>query len=104
MFGTACATVFLGTLYPLFIEALNGSKISVGPPFFNATFVPLMVPLIFLMAVGPMLPWKRADLLGADHDAQAALAASIFHFKETTVPEVKRRLLALGIPVRAPSH
>ncbi|GAB4358996.1 MAG: heme lyase CcmF/NrfE family subunit [Kiloniellaceae bacterium] len=60
--SAACAAVFLGTLYPLFLEALDGSKVSVGPPFFNATFVPLMVPLVFLMAVGPMLPWKRADL------------------------------------------
>ncbi len=65
LLAAACATVFLGTLYPLFIEALDGSKISVGAPFFNATFVPLMVPLIFLMAIGPMLPWKRGDLLGA---------------------------------------
>ncbi|MEO3428016.1 heme lyase CcmF/NrfE family subunit [Pelagibius sp. CAU 1746] len=63
--AAACAAVFLGTLYPLFLEALDGSKVSVGPPFFNATFVPLMVPLIFLMAIGPMLPWKRADLAAA---------------------------------------
>jgi cytochrome c-type biogenesis protein CcmF len=65
--SAACATVFLGTLYPLFVEMLSGgeSKVSVGPPFFNATFVPLMVPLVFLMAVGPMLPWKRGDLAGA---------------------------------------
>jgi cytochrome c-type biogenesis protein CcmF len=63
--AAACAAVFLGTLYPLFLEAIDGSKVSVGPPFFNATFVPLMVPLVFLMAIGPMLPWKRADLAGA---------------------------------------
>jgi cytochrome c-type biogenesis protein CcmF len=61
----ACAAVFLGTLYPLFLEAVTGAKVSVGPPFFNATFVPLMVPLIFLMAIGPLLPWKRGDLAGA---------------------------------------
>src|SRR3546814_6465050 len=63
--AAACAAVFLGTLYPLFLEAVDGSKVSVGPPFFNATFVPLMVPLVFLMAIGPLLPWKRADLAGA---------------------------------------
>ncbi|MGF1592527.1 MAG: heme lyase CcmF/NrfE family subunit [Kiloniellaceae bacterium] len=63
--AAACAAVFLGTLYPLFLEAVDGSKVSVGPPFFNATFVPLMVPLVFLMAIGPMLPWKRGDLAGA---------------------------------------
>jgi cytochrome c-type biogenesis protein CcmF len=63
--AAACAAVFLGTLYPLFLEALDGSKVSVGPPFFNATFVPLMAPLVFFMAIGPMLPWKRGDLAGA---------------------------------------
>ena len=62
--AAACATVLLGTLYPLFLEAVDGSKVSVGPPFFNATFVPLMVPLIFFMALGPLMPWKRADLAG----------------------------------------
>ncbi len=62
--AAACATVFLGTLYPLFLEAVDGSKVSVGPPFFNATFVPLMVPLVFVMAFGPLMPWKRADLAG----------------------------------------
>ncbi len=62
--AAACATVFLGTLYPLFLEAVDGSKVSVGPPFYNVTFVPLMVPLIFVMALGPLMPWKRADLAG----------------------------------------
>ncbi|WP_420345700.1 heme lyase CcmF/NrfE family subunit [Pelagibius sp.] len=62
--AAACGTVFLGTLYPLFLEAINGSKVSVGPPFYNVTFVPLMVPLIFMMAMGPLMPWKRADLAG----------------------------------------
>jgi cytochrome c-type biogenesis protein CcmF len=58
----ATATVLLGTLYPLLLEAIDGGKVSVGPPFFNASFVPLMVPLVVAMAVGPLLPWKRADL------------------------------------------
>jgi cytochrome c-type biogenesis protein CcmF len=61
---TACATVFIGTLYPLALEALTGEKISVGAPFFNATFVPLFVPLLIAMPFGPMLAWKRGDLLG----------------------------------------
>ena len=64
LLATATATVFLGTLYPLFVEALGGEKVSVGPPFFNSTFVPIMVPLVAAMAVGPFLPWKRADLAG----------------------------------------
>jgi cytochrome c-type biogenesis protein CcmF len=69
----ACATVFVGTLYPLALEALTGEKISVGPPFFNATFGPLFVPLLLIMPFGPLLGWKRGDLLGA---AQRMLAAA----------------------------
>jgi cytochrome c-type biogenesis protein CcmF len=70
----ACATVFVGTLYPLALEALTGAKISVGAPFFNATFGPLFVPLLFAMPFGPLLAWKRGDLLGA---AQRLVAAAI---------------------------
>ncbi|MEM7068262.1 MAG: heme lyase CcmF/NrfE family subunit [Pseudomonadota bacterium] len=60
----ACATVLLGTLYPLFLEALDGSKISVGPPYFNLTFGPLMLPILLAIPFGPLLSWKRSDLLG----------------------------------------
>jgi cytochrome c-type biogenesis protein CcmF len=65
LLSTALATVLLGTLYPLFLEVTTGDKVSVGPPFFNATFVPLMVPLVVAMAIGPMLGWKRGDIAGA---------------------------------------
>lgn len=61
---TAAATVFLGTLYPLFLEAIGGGKVSVGPPFFNSTFVPLMIPLVVALGAGPLLAWKRGDLAG----------------------------------------
>ena len=61
---SACATVFVGTLYPLALEALTGEKISVGAPFFNSTFAPLFVPLLIAMPFGPLLAWKRGDLLG----------------------------------------
>jgi cytochrome c-type biogenesis protein CcmF len=54
--------VLLGTLYPLIIDALNLGKLSVGPPYFNAVFVPIMVPLLFLIAAGPIARWKNADL------------------------------------------
>ena len=60
---TACATVLLGTLYPLMIDAIDGSKISVGQPFFNAVFIPLMMPAIVAMAIGPFLNWKRGDIV-----------------------------------------
>ncbi|MFQ5625740.1 MAG: heme lyase CcmF/NrfE family subunit [Methyloligellaceae bacterium] len=62
---TACAVVFIGTLYPLALDALTGAKISVGAPFFNATFGPLMVPLLIAVPFGPFLSWKRGDILGA---------------------------------------
>ena len=61
LLSTAAATVTLGTLYPLLIDSLGMGKLSVGPPFFNLTFTPLMVPLILIMGMGPFLSWKRAD-------------------------------------------
>ncbi|HYN39773.1 MAG TPA: heme lyase CcmF/NrfE family subunit [Rhodospirillales bacterium] len=62
LLSTAAAAVLLGTLYPLLLEATTGDKVSVGAPFFNAVFLPLMAPLVVAMAVGPLLPWKRGDL------------------------------------------
>ena len=58
----ACASVLLGTLYPLIMDALKIGKISVGPPYFNAVFVPIMVPVLLLMAVVPMARWKQTHL------------------------------------------
>ena len=71
---TACATVFVGTLYPLALEVMTGEKISVGAPFFNLTFGPLFLPLMVALPFGPLLAWKRGDLLGA---AQRLMAAAI---------------------------
>ena len=65
LLSCACATVFLGTLYPLFLDAMNGPKLSVGFPFFNRTFAPMMVPMVIAVGIGPMLAWKRGDMLGA---------------------------------------
>lgn len=73
---TSAATVFLGTLYPLFLEAFGGEKVSVGPPFFNATFVPLMIPLVIAVGIGPLMPWKRADLGGVMARLKAAFVAA----------------------------
>jgi cytochrome c-type biogenesis protein CcmF len=70
----ACATVFIGTLYPLALESVTGDRISVGPPYFNSTFAPLMVPLLVAMPLGPFLAWKRGDLVGA---MQRLLAAAL---------------------------
>jgi len=57
----ACASVLLGTLYPLLMDALGLGKISVGPPYFSRVFVPIMIPLLFLMGIGPVLRWKKDD-------------------------------------------
>lgn len=58
----ACASVLLGTLYPLFIDALKLGKISVGAPYFNAVFVPIMTPVLFLLAAVPLAKWKNTDI------------------------------------------
>ncbi len=60
----AMASVLLGTLYPLFLDALNLGKISVGPPYFDAVFYPLLAPALFLMGVGPVARWSKASLPG----------------------------------------
>ncbi|MDP2793695.1 MAG: heme lyase CcmF/NrfE family subunit [Sulfurisoma sp.] len=71
----ACGTVLLGTLYPLLVDALGMGKLSVGPPYFNAVFVPIMAPLLFLMAVGPIARWKHAEV--KDIARRLALAFAI---------------------------
>ena len=59
----SAGSVLLGTLYPLLIDALHLGKISVGPPYFNSVFVPIMAPLLVLMGIGPWTNWKGSDLL-----------------------------------------
>ncbi len=77
LFVVAAATVFLGTMYPLFLDALGMGKLSVGPPYFNAVFVPLMVPVVFLMGIGPMARWKQASLPELAMRLRWALGASV---------------------------
>ena len=84
LFAVAAATVLLGTLYPLIIDALGLGKLSVGPPYFNAVFVPLMVPALLLMAVGPIANWKSAD------------AASLL--KRLAIPALLAVLAGAGAP------
>ena len=59
----AAASVLLGTIYPLLLDALNLGKISVGPPYFNSVFVPIMIPVVFLLGLGPWANWKSASLM-----------------------------------------
>jgi cytochrome c-type biogenesis protein CcmF len=72
---SGCATVLVGTLYPLGLEALTGAKISVGAPYFNLTFGPLMLPLLLALPFGPFLAWKRGDAAAAAQ--RLALAAGV---------------------------
>ena len=58
----AMMTILVGTLYPLFLDALNAGKISVGPPYFNAVFVPIMLPLVLVVGIGPFMRWKKATM------------------------------------------
>ena len=73
---TGCATVFIGTLYPLVLDAISGVKVSVGPPFFESSFVWIIAPLLILAAAGPLMAWKRADLPGVSQRLIVAFAVA----------------------------
>ncbi len=78
LFLTAgCATVLVGTLYPIVLDAVTGETISVGAPFFNLTFGPLILPLLVAVPFGPMLAWKRGDLYAAAQRLLVAFAAAL---------------------------
>ena len=76
-FGAAAATVLLGTLYPIFLEAAGGAPVSVGPPYYNSVFLPLAMPALVLAALGPAAPWRRADLPGVLHRMRFAAAGAL---------------------------
>ena len=76
LLAVAAATVLLGTLYPLLVDALGIGKISVGPPYFNAVFVPIMLPLLFLIGIGPYVRWKQDAPLGIARRLKWALGAA----------------------------
>jgi cytochrome c-type biogenesis protein CcmF len=91
----ACVAVFTGTLYPLLLEAWNGDKISVGPPFFTATMLPLTLPLVLAIPIGQQLAWKRGDLLGV---CQRMLLVLIF----AILVGIATVAMTTGGPVMAP--
>jgi cytochrome c-type biogenesis protein CcmF len=91
---TATATVLVGTLYPLALESFTGEKISVGAPFFNLTFVPLMIPLLMAVPFGPLLAWKRGDLYGAAQRLGVAMAAALAAVVLTAILARERGVLA----------
>jgi len=99
---TACAVVFVGTLYPLLLDAVDGGKVSVGPPFFLYTFVPIMVPTLAAVVVGSALAWKRGDLAGVLGRLWLALGAAALAFALTAgLAGTKHLLAALGIAIAA---
>jgi cytochrome c-type biogenesis protein CcmF len=77
LLSVASASVFLGTLYPLFMDALGFGKLSVGPPYFNTVFVPLMIPMVMMMGLGPIARWKHASLPDIWQRVRWALVASM---------------------------
>ena len=76
--ATAVGAVLVGTLYPLLLDALTGTTISVGAPFFNLTFGALMVPLLLVLPFGPLLAWKRADMVAAAQRLAGFAALAVF--------------------------
>jgi cytochrome c-type biogenesis protein CcmF len=90
----ACATVFVGTLYPLALEAVSGAKISVGAPFFELTFGPLLVPLLFAMPFGPLLAWKRGDIAGVAQRLLVAFGVGLLAIAATVAGEGGGPILA----------
>ncbi|MCY6381502.1 heme lyase CcmF/NrfE family subunit [Hoeflea prorocentri] len=99
---TATATVLVGTLYPLVLESITGDTISVGPPFFNLTFGPVMVPLLLAVPFGPMLAWKRGDILAVTQRLYAAAgialltALGVIYFA-TGAPVLAALGIAIGV-------
>lgn len=87
LLATAAATVLLGTLYPLIIDALRLGKLSVGPPYFNAVFVPIMVPVMLFMVIGTYTRWKTDSVWNV--------------FKKIRVSGMLALLLGLGLPFLA---
>jgi cytochrome c-type biogenesis protein CcmF len=102
LLAAATATVLLGTLYPLVREAMTGEAISVGPPYFNLTFAPLMAALAILLPAGPLLAWKRGDLQGVGQRLWiAALLALGVGLLTYAVVSPHRALGAAGIAIGA---
>jgi cytochrome c-type biogenesis protein CcmF len=77
LLSAGMATVFLGTFYPLFAEVWSGVKLSVGPQYFDATFVPILVPAIIAMVIGPVLAWRRGNLAAALRRLAPALVGAV---------------------------
>ncbi len=99
---SAFLIVFLGTLYPLFLDAVGGPKVSVGAPYYSWTFIPAAVPLLAALGVGPLLSWKRADLPAVLGKLRLAFAATVIAVAVTGYLAGGRAILApLGLGLAA---
>ncbi len=97
---TAAATVFVGTIYPLALDALEGTKISVGPPYFSLTFTPIMAAAAILMPFGPLIGWTKGDLSAAWRLLRVAFAIAVLAVIGTAVfvsPRSALGLFAIGM-------
>jgi cytochrome c-type biogenesis protein CcmF len=95
------AVVLVGTLWPMFADALFGAKVSVGPPFFNTATFPLVVPLLLAMAAGPLMPWKRARLWPVVQRLWAAAVIALLAFFITLLLSGEHVLPAVGFAFAA---
>jgi cytochrome c-type biogenesis protein CcmF len=102
LFLCAAACVLLGTLYPLILDALGLDKISVGPPYFDTVFVPLMVPALFLMGIGPLARWRQTSL--PEIAVRLKWAAALSVLCAIVVPVIEGRwsfMVAVGVLLAA---
>jgi cytochrome c-type biogenesis protein CcmF len=93
----ACATVFVGTLYPMLYQAFTGAAISVGAPFFNLTFGPIFVALLIMVPFGSLLAWKRGDLRGVAERLSGAFLIALIGLAATFALEGKPLLAPFGV-------
>ena len=94
--SAAVSTVLLGTLYPLIRQAISGDAISVGPPYYNLTFAPLMTVMLLVLPIGPLLAWKRGDLAGALRRLVIAAAVAVVAAGLVFVAIAPHKALAAG--------
>lgn len=97
----AAGAVFLGTLYPLFLDALDLGKISVGPPYFEAVFVPLMIPVLLLMAIGPFVRWKDAHWADVLRNLRWVAAATVLFGLAAAIVLTASPMIVLGLAIAA---
>jgi cytochrome c-type biogenesis protein CcmF len=101
LLAVVAGTVLLGTLYPLFLDALGLGKISVGPPYFEAVFVPLMIPVLILIAVGPFVPWKNASAIRVLRRLRWIALAAVAFAAVVALAWQTSAMVALGLALAA---